>query len=68
MISKSEYHSVITTVFSENIINVENVTVLAKYFFDLECFKANKVLSTKRFKALVHLVINQLNISDPLAS
>ena len=68
MITKNDYNSVITTVFTVNPVNVDNVTVLAKYFYDLECFKSKKVLSTKRFKTLVNLVIKTINISEPLAS
>ena len=66
--SKNLYHSETKSFFADNPITVVNVINLAKYFFESESVKAKKLLATKRFKAIVNIVIRILNISDPLKS
>ena len=54
--------------FADVPITVDNVIRLAKFFFETESVRAKRVLSTKRFKALVNIVIRILKIQDPVKS
>ena len=65
---RSEYTKKIRHFFADNPITVDNVIRLAKYFFESESVKAKKLLATKRFKAIVNIVIKFLKIRDPLKS
>ena len=54
--------------FGHRTVSLDNTIKLAKYFYENESFEAGKLLSTKRFKAIVYLIIQVINIADPLRS
>ena len=54
--------------FAVHSVNIKNVIKLAKYFFELESFEAGRLLVTKRFKSIVHVILDVINIGDPLRS
>ena len=54
--------------FAVNSVNLPNVIKLAKYLFELESYKAGRLLVTKRLKIIVSIIIKVMNISDPLRS
>ena len=66
--TKTPYRSETESFFTDKPITVVNVINLSKYFFESESVRAKKLLSTKRFKAIVNIVIKILNILDPLKS
>ena len=68
MVKLEDYKSEIVNFFETCPVNKQNVIMLAKSLFEQDSFKAGKLLSTKRFKLIVHLLIKFLNILDPLRS
>ena len=62
------YSRFIKNFFRTRSVTVPRVIRFAKHLFDLECFKNQKVPSTRRFKALVDIVVKILKIQDPLRS
>ena len=54
--------------FAVHTVTLSNVIKLAKYFYELESFKAGRLLVTKRFKIIVNVMLKVLNISDTLRS
>ena len=65
---KINYAAQTHSFFADKPLTVDNVIHLAKYFFESESLRAKKLLATKRFKAIVNLVIKILQIADPLKS
>lgn len=54
--------------FAVKSVNRPNVIKLAKYFYELESFNAGRLLVTKRFKAIINIIIQVMKVSDPLRS
>ena len=54
--------------FATNPVNLSNVIKIAKYLYESESFKAQKLLSTKRFKRIISIIISIMKIGDPLRS
>ena len=66
--NKNTYAAQTKLFFADKPLTVDNVIILAKFYFETESLKAKKLLATKRFKAIVNIVIKILKISDPLKS
>ena len=54
--------------FAVHSVSHRNVIRLAKYFYELESFQAGRLLVTKRFKSIVHLILSVLDVSDRFRS
>ena len=62
------YKQIIQKYFSANTVNQVNVINLAKYLFESESYEAGKLLATKRFKKIIYIIIEVMNIVNPLSS
>ena len=68
VIKKTQYKTQILDFFQENSVDFFNVMLLIKFLFETDCYKAQRVLSTRRIKILANVIIETINILDPLRS
>lgn len=68
MVEKRRYKKEILDFFQDCPVTKPNVLQLTQFLFNLDSFKAQKVLSTRRLKFIVNEILDTLNVLDPLRS